>query len=92
MEKDWKDSSVRLILTGDLRTVMDRRGVCEEDIRQVISFAEGTSNKLMNIDTGHFIAHLIIGNITCWVEYVPEGNAYRVFNTYLHRLVIEEGR
>jgi hypothetical protein len=46
MEKDWKDSSVRLILTGDLRTVMDRRGVCEEDIRQVISFAEGTSNKL----------------------------------------------
>lgn len=91
MEEHRRDFSVKLILSDGLHTVMDGRGICEEDIRQVISFAERTSNKLMNTDTGRLIAHLRIGNITCWAEYAPEGDAYRVFNTYQHRMAIEEG-
>jgi hypothetical protein len=92
MEDDRNNFSVKLILSDELRSVMERRGVCEEDLRQVISSAESTSNKLMEADTGRLIAHRRIGNITCWVQYVPEGDAYRVLNTYQHRMVIEEER
>jgi hypothetical protein len=78
------------MISDELRSVMERRGVCEEDLRQVISFAESTSNKLMESDSGRLIAHRRIGNITCWAVYVPEGDAFRVLNAYQHRMVIEE--
>jgi hypothetical protein len=90
MENDRKDSCVRLMISDELRSVMEKRGVCEEDLRQVVSYAENTSNKIMEADTGHLMAHRRIGNITCWAEYVPEGDAYRVLNAYQHRMVIEE--
>jgi hypothetical protein len=90
MKNNGTDASVRLIIPDELRAVMERRGVCEEDLREVISFAESTSDKLMETGTGRLIAHRRIGNITCWAEYAPEGDAYRVLNAYQHRMVIEE--
>jgi len=92
MGNELNASSAKLVFSDEFRDIFDSRNVCEEYLRKVISFAENTSNKLMNIETGHLIAHLEIGNITCWVEYAPEDDGYRVFNAYMHRLAIEEER
>ena len=90
MENEYDVSNVKLILSNGLRDELARRCVNEADIRQVISYAESTSKKLMDTDTRHLVAHLKIDNITCWVEYMPEGNEYRVLGAYTHRLAIEE--
>ena len=90
MENEWGDPSVRLFLSDDVQDKMARQGVEENDVRQVISFAESTTNKLMNVKTGRFIAHLKTGSITCWAEYAPQEGGYRVFSVYTHRMEIEE--
>jgi hypothetical protein len=82
---------MELYLSDALRETMDLRGIKEAFVRQVISHAESTSEKLMDMDTGRFVAHLRIGSITCWAEYMPEGGGYRAFNAYMHRMEIEEG-
>jgi len=90
MESKYDALSLRLILSDGLRDELAQRCVDETDVRQVISYAESTSKKLMDTDTQHLVAHLKIDNITCWVEYMPEGDEYRVFGAYTHRLAIEE--
>ena len=90
MNNELTASSVKLILSDEFRNIMNQRNVCEDYLRQVIHFAESTSNKLMNTATGQIIAHLKIDNITCWVEYLPESDGYRVSNTYMHRMEIGE--
>ena len=85
-------SMIELLLPDDLRLSLDQRGISETYIQQVITHAQDTSDKLVDKGTGHFIAHLPIGKITCWVEYRPESGGYRVYNAYAHRMQIEEGR
>ena len=83
------ETPLRLIISETLRHSMEERRVKERYIRHVITYAERMSDKLMHVSTGHFIAHRQMGNITCWVEYVPEGSAYKVFRVYMHRMKIE---
>ncbi|MCL1848962.1 MAG: hypothetical protein FWF83_04745 [Clostridiales bacterium] len=81
-----------LIFPEAVRERMHERGIDEGDVRQVISFSESTNAKLLDQQTGRFIAHQKVGRITCWVEYAPEAGGYRVYNTYIHRMEIEEVR
>jgi len=85
-------SSVKLIFSDDLRDLMDQRGIGETYIRQVVAISESKEEKLVNRQTGRFVAHSRIGRITCWVEYKPEANGYRIFNVYKHRIEIEGER
>ena len=89
MDKQWDDPSMILHIADESRQRMQQQGVQESYVRQVIAFAESTSTKLVNTSTNRLIAHLRIGNITCWVEYAPEGDGYRVYRAYTHRMDIE---
>ena len=92
MDDRGNDLSLTLGISDALRDEMDRRGISETCVRQVIARAEATSDKLVDKSTGHIIAHLPVGKITCWVEYLPESGGYRVCRTYSHRMRIEEER
>lgn len=90
MESEKSYQSIQLILTNEIRKIMEDRMILAEDIQQVIEHANETGMSLVNPHNGHFLAYFAPASVTYWVEYAPEENAYRVFNTYSHRMTIME--
>jgi hypothetical protein len=66
--------------------VLEQRLILDEDIRQVITYAETTGRKLRHASDGRFLACHKAGSVTYWVEYGPVGNGYAVFSAYSHRM------
>jgi glutamate synthase (NADPH/NADH) small chain len=56
----------------------------------VIEFAERTGSKLLNRQTGHWLAHHRPNAVTYWVEYTLQGDAFVVHNAYSHRMQVVE--
>lgn len=82
--------TIKLNIPAELLEKMDREYILIEEIRQVIHNAETTGYRLIDSATKHFVAHLKIGIITYWAEYLPEGGGFKVFNAYSHRMQIVE--
>ena len=77
-----------LLLEPDVLNFLDERGIREDDIRQVLNFAESNRQFLIHKVTGHYLAHFTPGKVTFWVEYQPQDNGYRIYNAYSHRMKI----
>ena len=56
---------------------MEDRGIREEDIREVLDYAESTGRKLYVEGEEHYLAAKKIGNFTCNVEYAVSGGEGR---------------
>lgn len=80
-----------LLMNLDVRSLLEARGIREEDIRQVLSFAESGRQFLIHEVTGHQLAHFTPTNVTFWVEYLPQDDGYRIYNAYSHRMKIIVG-
>lgn len=81
---------VELMVSDQVRQVMEDRLILVEDLQQVIDFAETTGNKLLDAKTGHFIAHYKPTSVTYWVEYSVQEGRFGVHNAYSHRMEIAE--
>lgn len=81
-------SPIPLEFSEDVAERVDRRLILEEDIREVIAYAERTGNRFRNPETGHLLAYHRPANVTYWVEYTPIDNGYRIHNAYSHRMEI----
>ena len=68
--------------------LLDQRHILDQDIKQVISHAEATGEKLYQKDTGRYLGKLTTENATFYVEYSPSGNGYQVHTAYFHRTQI----
>jgi glutamate synthase (NADPH/NADH) small chain len=82
------DATIQIHLSEDVAGRVDERLILEEDIRQVIAYAERTGNRFVNPDTGHYLAYYKPANVTYWVEYTPTDEGYRIYNAYSHRMEI----
>lgn len=82
--------TIRLNVSDELQQRMEERLILVEDLQQVIESAERTGYKLLDPDTGHFVAHLKPASVTYWVEYSRSGNEFIIHNTYSHRMEIAE--
>jgi glutamate synthase (NADPH/NADH) small chain len=82
---------IKLNISTDLQKVLEERQILAEDIQQVIDYAEKTGRKLLNEETGHFLAHHKPAAVTYWVEYTPEADSFVIHNAYCHRMEIVEG-
>lgn len=83
------EKDITLLISQELEAKLHREKILEDDLAAVISFCEQTGRKLSNPKNGHFTGYHEIGHMTCWVEYHPEGDGYRVYNAYSHRMKIE---
>jgi glutamate synthase (NADPH/NADH) small chain len=81
---------IKLNISADLQKILDDRQILAEDIQQVIDYAEKNGRKLLNKETGHFLAHHKPAAVTYWVEYTPEADAFVIHNAYCHRMEIVE--
>lgn len=81
-------ADIKLKLSDEMLALMEDRLVLAEDVQQVIAFAERTGQKLLSPQSGHFLAQFRPNTVTYWVEYLPEGDGYTVFNAYSHRMEV----
>lgn len=77
---------MELIINQELADKLEKTHILESDIRQVIGHAEATKERLIDPESGHYTAYYRLGNVTFWVEYLPQGTGYQVFNSYSHRM------
>ena len=75
---------------GDVKTVMDERGIKEADIREVISWAEGEGGKLLNPEGTRFLGKKRLENFTVYAEYSAADGSFVIYNVYSHRVSLRE--
>jgi glutamate synthase (NADPH/NADH) small chain len=86
MDGQQPHESVRLIIAEEVRQRLDERLILVEDIQRVIEYAERTGRRLLNRDTGHFLAYFKPHSVTYWVQYLPHDDGFVIFNAYSHRM------
>ena len=78
----------RLEISGEVREVLESRGIRDEDVMQVIQNAEEKGEKLYRED--RYLTKHVIGEGTFYVEYSIAGEqTYVVHTAYSHRAKIE---
>ncbi len=63
----------------------------EEDCVKTLLHCEQSGQKIYDDQKDVFIGHLLIGYITHWIEYRPQGDGFVLLNAYAHRMLIQEG-
>jgi len=81
---------IALHISDKVRDLMAQRMILVEDVQQVIQWAESTGTKLVQKQTGHFLAHYKPGTVTYWVEYSAAEVGFTIHNTYSHRMELLE--
>ena len=84
------ENKIKLQIDAPLQQKLSSAMILESDIETVVAHCEQSGRKVIDPSTGHISGHLQIGSITYWVEYVPAGEGYKLFNAYSHRMSIEE--
>lgn len=86
-----KNPTTKIIISEEIRDLMENRWILLQDIQQVIENAETNDEKFINPENGHNLARKRLGSTTYWVEYQKQDQEYFVLNAYCHRMeVVEE--
>lgn len=83
--------TIKLFIPAPVNEVMEDRLILVEDVQKVVEYAERTGNKLLIRNNGHYLAYYRPVNVTYWVEYLPRDDGFMIYNTYSHRMEINEG-
>ena len=79
-----------LTISPELRRKLDQARLLEGEVAAVIQHCERTGRKLEDPAAGSFTGHLLVGHLTCWVEYRPlPGGGFQLLNAYAHRMTVE---
>jgi Fe-S oxidoreductase len=96
----WQEASAlapehkRLVLAiaPQVRELMEKRLILEDDLQKVILQAEQSGRFLEDPQTGHRLANHRPVRVTYWAEYEVLDSGYRVHNAYSHRMILPEGK
>lgn len=80
---------MNLSIGSEIVDIMGERGIKEEDVKEVISYAE-ENIKLICEDNEHFLGKKQIGNFVVYAEYAKADDGYEVLNVYSHRVLLIE--
>jgi glutamate synthase (NADPH) small chain len=79
---------VRLIMTAEVKAMIQNRRLKDEDIQKTIFQAETTGQKFVHPENGHFLAGVRPYFVTVWVEYTLREEGYEIQTAYQHRVKI----
>ena len=88
-EKMEEHVDCEISFEGNTRKLIEKRMILLSDIRRVIMNAETTGKKLIDCETGNYIATRKVGKVMFWVWYKPTERGYAVHKAYSHRMKIE---
>lgn len=74
--------TVPIKLNDEIKEIMEKRGIREEDIREVLEYAETTGKKLYIEGEEHYLAKKRLNNFTPNVEYIISGGEVEIVNLY----------
>lgn len=81
----------KLVISDDLRDVMEDRGITEDDICQTILYGEGPAGKVVDSDNpAHCLAKMRVNKTTFYAEYTDTGDAIVINDVYSHRVSLGE--
>ncbi|MBU0962191.1 MAG: amine oxidase, partial [Proteobacteria bacterium] len=75
-----------LFITPLIMELLNSRHILEDDIQKVIFQAEQTGRRLVDPESGHFLASYKPVRVTYWVEYEPGMQGFIIHNAYSHRM------
>ncbi len=81
------DERIEIIKNDEVAELLDKRGIRDDDIREVISYGENTGYKLYCSE--RYLAKKRLGEFTVYVEYKPAGDGYEIFTAYAHRVQLK---
>jgi glutamate synthase (NADPH) small chain len=90
MDQPSAAARLTLSLSADVQARLEQRLILVEDVQRVIEHAERTGRKLLNRETGHWLAYYRPTAVTYWVEYTAQGETFVIHNAYSHRMEIAE--
>ena len=73
--------ALNLIINSEIQSVMEERGIQEEDLRQVAESLD-QETYLHNAEETRFLVKKRIGNFTVNMEFTRSGNDIEVCNVY----------
>ncbi len=82
---------IELLISPEVRDLLEVRRILVEDLQQVIHHAETTGEKLCHSGTRRFKACYRPRAVTFWVEYSLRGSTYEVHDAYSHRMTAVKG-
>jgi hypothetical protein len=91
MSPEQGQEEVVIIKDEPVAKLLDDRHILDQDVKQVISHAEATGEKLYQPGGDRYLAKLQTDNATFYVEYSPSGDGYQVHTAYFHRSQLMEG-
>ena len=65
---------------------LEGRHILTEDVTTVLRHA--ADNGFLDRRSGHYLTSWRPSRVTYWVEYAPEGDGFRVYDAYSHRMVV----
>jgi hypothetical protein len=74
-----------------IESLMEERGIGLGDIQGVLAYGEESKNIYRDMTSGRFLVYHRPARVTYWVEYGREGDVYRVYRVYSHRMEILHG-
>lgn len=86
MDVEDEYSQINIIVDKELRDRIEDKLILDGDIKKVIGYAESTKNSFYNPENGHILAWRRLQNVTFWVEYKKEKEAFKIINAYSHRM------
>lgn len=76
----------RLLLEPEVLARLEGQHILREDVARVLRHA--AADGFLDRRTGHFLASWRPSRVTYWVEYGPEGDGFRIYDAYSHRMVV----
>ena len=89
-EETMMEEQFKLIIPDDVKQKIEDRYILWEDIQAVLKNAEENNERFCNPETGEYLARLRRDNVTFWVKYEKEENAFILKSVYSHRMEIVE--
>ena len=86
--EDMNESAtdIELVVAAEVQADLEKKLILLDDIRQTIRHAESSGAKLVDQNSGHFVACHRPVRITYWVEYTVGQGRYHVHRAYSHRM------
>jgi hypothetical protein len=81
-------NQVRLFIAPEIKAVLEKRRLKEEDLKKTLFEAEKTGKKFVHPDTNHFLSGMRQGTVSIWVEYSPREGGFEIHKAYQYRLTI----
>lgn len=79
----WEE--IKLQVGDEVKKRLEERHISEDEIKQVIDFAETKGEKLYQPETNRYLAKNRLGEVTIYVEYSTDEKGHIIHTAYSHR-------